>query len=125
MNRRGWIAAVAVVVLGGLAAWCGGSRASDVRARVTNRGATSLRDVQAVVTGGRHSLGDLAPGASAACALEPSGESALEIRWLDAAGVARASSVDCYFEPRGYEGSIDVQLDGDLVASAAVDVRLR
>jgi hypothetical protein len=105
MRRVRWIVSLLVIVgIGALLA-----RPRGVKTLVRNRGTKTMRDVQVIVTGRSYSIGDIPRREEREVRVNPKGESALALRYLDAGRVERRLTVDCYFES-GYSGSITVDV---------------
>jgi hypothetical protein len=77
---------------------------------VVNEGMTPLTDLTVSYTGGRELLRELWPGESRAFSINPSGESALDVSFVDSSGQSRGRKIDVYFE-RNYRGRIDIRID--------------
>jgi hypothetical protein len=77
---------------------------------VVNEGMTPITDLTVSYTGGRELLRELWPGESREFSINPSGESALEISFVDSSGHSRGRKIDVYFE-RNYRGRIDIKID--------------
>ena len=77
---------------------------------VVNGGFTPLTDLTVSYTGGRELLRELWPGESREFTINPSGESDLEISFVDATGNIHGQRIDVYFE-RNYRGRIDIRID--------------
>ncbi len=81
---------------------------------VTNRGTTTIRDVEARTTSGAYAIGDLEPGAVGSTAVGAASDSHCRVAWTDADGARHESSATGYFEGshaggvRLYVGSVDV-----------------
>jgi hypothetical protein len=81
---------------------------------VKNTGTTPLKAVVLHVTGASHNLGDIAPGAFATASLRPSGESDLQVEFVDGGGPPQRLRANCYIES-GYRGAIQVEIkDGQI-----------
>lgn len=86
-----------------------------VTARVANMGLMVMQEVRLAVRGQSYPLGDIPSGASRDVQVWPTGESNINIHYIDASGTSRSIEVDCYLEP-GYRGTIAVEVaEGSVV----------
>ncbi|WP_347244394.1 hypothetical protein [Thermogutta sp.] len=83
--------------------------ASGVSVTLQNDSGKPIQDVVLSYTGGRTCLPYLAEGSRVTTRINPSGESHLEVDWVDPGGNAYHRVVDCYFE-RNYSGTLDITI---------------
>jgi hypothetical protein len=94
------------------------ARPRGVQVTVTNWGPEPLGDVVVHVTGNSYRLGTLEVGQSQKALVKPSSESAVEVTFTDGAGEQVRLNAGGYFEGKGYEGTIDIELkDEEIVRS--------
>jgi hypothetical protein len=77
---------------------------------VVNGGFTPITDMTVSYAGGRELLRELWPGESREFTINPSGESDLEISFVDATGHSHGRTIEVHFE-RNYSGRIDIRID--------------
>ncbi|MCC9609583.1 hypothetical protein LOC68_04490 [Blastopirellula sp. JC732] len=85
-----------------------------IRVTVQNVGTTPMQDVVLHVTGNDYPLGDLPPGATARARVNSTGESGLEIEYVDPNGDLQRLNAGGYFEP-GYRGTIRVKIEDGVI----------
>jgi hypothetical protein len=83
-----------------------------VRVTVTNRGPEPLVDVVIYVTGNSYRLGTLGVGESQTVSVQAQGESHVELGLTCGSGERLRLNAGGYFEASGYEGTIEVDLQG-------------
>lgn len=80
---------------------------------VRNIGDAPMQDVVVHVTGNSYDLGTIGCGEQDRVKVRPSGESHVEISFLNSHGQQRRLVADCYFESRHYHGTITIDVSGD------------
>ena len=97
-----------VIIVGGVTAfWF--SHAQGVRVVIHNDGTRALGDLKLTYTGGTNSLRDLAPGSSWTSSVVTTGESSLQIEYVNADQLRLRSDVDIYLEPSSV-GKVEVHI---------------
>lgn len=86
-----------------------------VRVSVTNRGPERLTDVVVHVTGNTYRLDTLEVGASQTVSVRSRGASHVELEFTRGAGERLRLNAGGYFEASGYEGSIEIELEGGAI----------
>lgn len=93
---------------------------------VTVMNATDQRvgEIRIHYTGGAATIPELQPKEHGIARINPSGESSLHVRYVDATGVAHSKDADIYLEP-GYTGTISVEIrsQGDVRFKSNVEVQ--
>ena len=89
---------------------------------ISNTGSTDYESCVVNVTGNSYELGSLAVGDTVATNVSPTGESHVELDLTEYNGSKHNLIVDCYFERRGYSGTISIDLDGGQIRDVAIDV---
>jgi hypothetical protein len=95
-----------------------------IHVAVQNTGSRPLRSVVLFVTGKSHGLGDILPGTSAHTTVIPTGESHLEIQFIDDDGQVRRLDASGYFEP-GYRGKIQISIKDGAIDKNEQDITVR
>jgi hypothetical protein len=85
---------------------------SGVKVVVANQGSKPITKLQLAFTGGQQNLPELAPGADHKFMINPSGESRIDISFIDANGNTRTTKLDVYLG-KDYEGEIAVRIGSD------------
>jgi hypothetical protein len=120
-NRWGLVAmAVVLLVLVGLLLF---RFRPGIQVTVQNTGSTPMRSVVLHVTGASYRLGDIVPGASAKARVRPTGESHLEIEFIDTDGTTQRLNAGGYFES-GYRGTIRVEMKDGVIDKHEEDIKL-
>ena len=114
MRRRlfltGLLATGIAIPAGVAAVWPRG-----VRVTVTNRGPTPLLNVVVYVTGNVYRLGALGVGESQTVSVQARGESGVELELTRHSGELLRLNAGGYFESSGYEGTIEIELEGGVI----------
>lgn len=101
-----WLPMLALLFwLDGCSFFCG------VDLAVFNEGSTPVTDLTVSYKGGRQLVRELWPGEGLEFSINPSGESDLEISFVDATGQSRGRTLGVYLAP-DFHGRIDIRLDG-------------
>jgi hypothetical protein len=82
---------------------------------VRNVGDAPMQNVAVHVTGNSYELGTFGSGDEGRVRVKPSGESHVEISFIDANGQQQRLVCDCYFEPRHWHGTITIDVAGGQV----------
>lgn len=115
--------AAAVAVLGMIGS-IGYLRATrGVCLSVTNNTRSTLRHVDIAYTGGVVHIAAIEPKASHGQRVNPAGESALTLSWVDPSGAKHSRDIDTYLEP-GYTGNVKIALESDNRVSVTQKVRV-
>ena len=93
------------------------TRVGGVEFTLNNAGAEPLRGVIVEVTGRSYKLGDLPPGSSKTVKLNATGDSHIELRFLN----GRRLTIDCYFGP-GSGGSIKAKVTSQAVVAVEDEI---
>lgn len=96
---------------------------SGIHVTVQNSGSQPLRSVALYVTGASYNLGDIAPGETATARIKPTGESHLEIEFIDADGQTQRLDAGGYFES-GYRGTIRVEMKDGQIDKFEEDIKV-
>ncbi len=94
-----------------------------IRVTLHNAGSSTIRSVALHVTGSSTSLGDIHSGAEAITRVRPTGESSLEIEFVDQDGKSVRLDANCYFES-GYRGTIQVLVKDRKIIKKQQDINL-
>jgi hypothetical protein len=86
-----------------------------VRVTVTIRGPLPLRDMVVLVRGNSYRSGDLGIGVSRTVNVQSHGESSVHLEFTRETGERVQRYVPMYFEGAGYEGTIEVDLEGGAI----------
>ena len=109
--RAKLIRALAVALIGfNLGACCFLPFSRGVIVDVTNEGSAPISNLKINFKGGNKTLSELGVGITHEFIVKPSGESDIDISFLDAKGNAHNCKVDVYFEAN-YQGRIDIKVD--------------
>ena len=95
-----------------------------IHVAIHNTGSRPLRSVVLFVTGKSHGVGDILPGTSAHTTVTPTGDSHLEIQFIDDNGPVRRLDASGYFEP-GYRGKIQVSIKDGAIDKNEQDITVR
>jgi hypothetical protein len=87
-----------------------------IQVTIENSGNRPLQSVSLRVTGGEFPLGEIAPGKTATKNVRSTGESCLEIEFIDDQGQKQRLTAGGYFEP-GYRGTIRVSIKNGAIES--------
>jgi hypothetical protein len=82
---------------------------AGIKVRLFNKSSGLLSDLSLEFTGGSYHVDSLSPKEIIPWVVNPSGESNLIIKYVDASKRFRISTIDTYFE-RGYSGSINIYI---------------
>ena len=85
---------------------------AGVKVVITNKTGAEVNRLEVEFTGGGVTIPAIKPGAAYRTAVQPTGESHLELRFTDASGKDRKETIGVYFEP-GYSGEIFIELAPD------------
>lgn len=107
IRRRTLIRATATLALTLPLSGCG---AQGIVVSVTNTGSAPLTAIEVRYTGGTIRVPARAPNASHHARVAATGESLLDMRFVDANGARRSETVGVFFEP-GYTGSVAILVD--------------
>ena len=114
MSRRNLIGWVILVVVGfGLLAPIGyflWTRARGVSLIITNSTSHTLEHVEMAYTGGVIRIAALPPKASYGRRINPTDESAVRLKWVDASGVEHVQVIGVYIEPK-YTGRLRIVVE--------------
>ncbi|MBD8532498.1 MULTISPECIES: hypothetical protein [unclassified Massilia] len=97
----------------------GRAEAAGVEFTLDNVGSESLHGVSVDVTGRSYQLGDMPPGSSRTVKLHATGDSHIELRFLN----GRRLIIDCYFQPT-YKGTIKAKVTSQAVMAVEDKVKL-
>tara|TARA_A100001391_G_scaffold45430_1_gene26712 strand:+ start:2035 stop:2382 length:348 start_codon:yes stop_codon:yes gene_type:complete len=95
---------------------------NGVNVIVDNTGITNYISCSVAVAGGDYDLGPLDVGHRLSTAVCPTSDSSVVIRLIEDNGVAHVLTADCYFGPRGYSGTVTVQVADDTIVHVDNDV---
>ena len=95
----------------------------EIHVSVQNTGSAPMQSVVLHVTGKSYSIGDIFAGGSASATVEPTGESGLEIEFIDAYGTIKRLNAGGYFES-GYRGTIQVSIKDGTIVKNEQDIKL-
>ncbi len=93
-----------------------------IHVTVENTGRQPLRSIVLFVTGNSYSLGDIPPGANAEATVKCTGDSHLEIEFIDDAGDAKRLDAGGFFQP-GYRGAIRVSVKDGVIEGNEQDIQ--
>lgn len=79
---------------------------------VTNTGDTQVTTISLHYTGGESIVPDLQPRSSFRVPIHPTGESDLQLTFVDSEGNSHSEKIDIYIEPN-YTGAIHIYLDAE------------
>ena len=85
-----------------------------IQVTVQNTGSQPLRSVVLFVTGNSYNLGDILPGATADATVKCTGDSHLEIEFLDDEGQTKRLDAGGFFQP-GYRGKIRLTIKDGVI----------
>lgn len=108
--RAKLIRVLAVALIGFSVGACCFLFPAGVKVDVTNEGSEPISDLKINFKGGNKTLSELGVGSTHEFIVKPSGESDIDISFLDSKGNARNYKVDVYFETN-YQGRIDIKVD--------------
>ena len=119
-----WLIAIPVVllILAGIAVVLVLFR-PGIQVTVENTGTTPLKSVMLHVTGASYDLGDIAPGATATARVRSTGESSLDIEFMDGNGNNQRLNAGGYFES-AYRGTIRVEIKDGQIDKFEEDIKL-
>lgn len=89
---------------------CSIQRLRGVEVAVTNVGHTPIRQLALSYTGGVVRVHELAGGATYGVMIKPTGDSHIEVEFVDSAGVRHKEKVDVYFVKYD-QGKITINID--------------
>lgn len=95
-----------------------------IHVTVQNTGSQPLRAVVLFVTGNSYSVGDIPPGATAEATVKCTGDSHLEIEFVDDAGETKRLDAGGFFQSR-YRGTIRVSIKDGLIQENEQDIEWR
>ncbi|TWU40284.1 hypothetical protein Q31b_36310 [Novipirellula aureliae] len=120
------LAVLAIVVLLGTLAFvtrsCGIWPFNGVVVAINNVGSIDYESCVVNVTGRSYDLGTLPVDATLTTNVSPTGETHVELDLTEYDGSQHHLVVDCYFERRGYSGTITVDLGDGKIHGVANDV---
>ncbi len=117
------LAVVAVLVsLALIGQSCGIWPFNGVVVVINNTGSIDYESCVVNVTGRSYDLGTLTAGDTLTTNVSPNGESHIELDLTEYSGSQHHLVVDCYFERRGYAGTIAVDLGDGQISNVASDV---
>lgn len=99
---------------------------AGVKVVVSNHGLKSITNLQIAFTGGNESLRNLAPGTSHEFTINPTGESGIELSFMNSDGALQNTKLDVYLG-RNYEGRLEVLIapDGTVKLNEVIPPRPR
>lgn len=103
--------------------WYYKSDQQELIVSVQNVGLDRIRQLTIIVSGRTYSIGDVPPGDTVSVAVEPRGESHLEVEFVSIDDNVRRLNLGGYFES-GYRGSIKVKVNSDGLVDQQWDVHL-
>lgn len=83
---------------------------------VQNKSPEAISAVTVHVTGNSYDIGALNPGQTRKVRVTPKGESHVEIAFLDSSHNPHRVVAECYFDERGFKGTITVDIAGNEVS---------
>jgi hypothetical protein len=114
-NRKSWATAFVVgITLLGILIVLRIMFSGGIRVTIQNTGRKPLGSVKVYVTGTTHNLGDIAAGATAEVVVNATGESHLEIEFIDTEGQTERLNAGGYFES-SYRGTIRVSIKDGVI----------
>jgi hypothetical protein len=90
---------------------------------VKNVDSIRVQNVVVHVTGNSYLLGEISPSTEKHVRVSSNGESHVEVSFTGADGKLKREVVDCYFEAQGYNGTIEVDIDGHHIVRQSSSVR--
>ncbi len=93
-----------------------------IHVTVQNTGSQPMRSVVLFVTGNSYNLGDILPGANAEATVKCTGDSHLEIEFVDDAGETKRLDAGGFFQP-GYRGTIRVSINEGVIQENEQDIQ--
>lgn len=93
-----------------------------IHVTVRNTGRQPIRSVVLYVTGNSCNLGDIPPGATADASVKCTGDSHLEIEFVDDARDAKRLDAGGFFQP-GYRGTIRVSIRDGMIQENEQDIQ--
>jgi hypothetical protein len=93
-----------------------------IHVSVQNTGNQPIRSVVLYVTGNSYSLGDIPPGADANATVKCTGDSHLEIEFVDGDGQTKKLDAGGFFQP-GYRGAIRVSIHDGVLEGNEQDIQ--
>jgi hypothetical protein len=112
-RRKRIVYGIALMVFVGMMASVGYLHATrGVYVRVTNDTQSTLKHIDITYTGGVVHTTVLEPKASYGRRVNPAGESALKLEWLDSAGAKHSHWIDVYLE-HDYRGTVEITVESD------------
>jgi hypothetical protein len=93
-----------------------------IHVTVQNSGSQPLRSVVLFVTGNSYSLGDIRPEATSEATVKCTGDSHLEIEFVDDAGDAKRLDAGGFFQP-GYRGTIRMSVKDGVIEGNEQDIQ--
>jgi len=92
-----------------------------IHVTLQNTGSQPLRSAVLVVTGNSYNLGDIPPGANAEATVKCTGDSHLEIEFMDEDGQTKRLDAGGFFQS-GYRGTIRVSIKDGLIQENEQDI---
>jgi hypothetical protein len=80
---------------------------------VSNGMSADIQDVELHFTGGMRHVGMVQPGSEVSVRVRPTGDSGLELRYVDSLGIQHKEAIGVYFDGENFRGSIDIQIHSD------------
>jgi len=124
MKRRFTALAIAAILttLALITHACGIWPFNGVVVTISNVGSTDYESCLVIVTGRSHDLGTLHADETRTTSVAPTGETHVELDLREYDGSKLCLDVDCYFEPRGYSGTVSVRLGDGKIYRVVNDV---
>lgn len=83
---------------------------------VHNKGPEKISNATVHVTGNSYEIGTLIPGQSRTILVKPSGDSNVQIVFMDSRNIQNRVDADCYLESSGSRGSIAIDISGNKIS---------